>query len=215
MSDYKVMFYYSHEDEAYIACVPELPGCMADGATIEEAAKNAEEAISVWLETANELGRPIPDAGKLQSISKATSVDVAKYILEKLGKIQAMALEKLTYYCKVWSLVWYGKSIIVDTPEAWAKGPVFPALFSKHKGRRFVSAQDIMDASALTEDEKRVVDHVLEVYGDFDGDELSRMTHDEDPWRIARSGLPDDAVSDVKISDENIMNYYGQLKVAV
>jgi predicted RNase H-like HicB family nuclease len=52
------------EDEAYIAEVPELPGCMADGKTYEEALKNAEVIIEEWLKTAEELGRPIPEPKK-------------------------------------------------------------------------------------------------------------------------------------------------------
>jgi len=61
MSKYEVIIYWSDEDEAYIAEVPELPGCMADGATYQEALANAEVVIQEWIETAEELGRPIPE----------------------------------------------------------------------------------------------------------------------------------------------------------
>ncbi len=60
MSKYEVIFYWSEEDQAFIAEVPELPGCAADGATYQEALANAEVIIQEWLETAQELGRPIP-----------------------------------------------------------------------------------------------------------------------------------------------------------
>jgi predicted RNase H-like HicB family nuclease len=59
---YEVIIYWSTEDEAFIAEVPELPGCAADGATYAEALANAEVVIREWLETARELGRPIPEA---------------------------------------------------------------------------------------------------------------------------------------------------------
>jgi predicted RNase H-like HicB family nuclease len=52
--------YWSEEDSAYIAEVPELPGCMADGPTYQEALSNAERIIQEWIDTAKELGRPIP-----------------------------------------------------------------------------------------------------------------------------------------------------------
>ena len=52
--------YWSDEDEAFIAEVPELPGCAADGATYQEAVANAEVVIREWIETARELGRKIP-----------------------------------------------------------------------------------------------------------------------------------------------------------
>ena len=61
MSKYEVIIYWSEEDEAYVAEVPELPGCMADGATYQEALANAETIIHEWIETATELGRPIPE----------------------------------------------------------------------------------------------------------------------------------------------------------
>ncbi len=64
--NYEIIFYWSKEDEAMIAEVPELPGCMADGATYEETLANVRVVIAEWLETAKELGRVIPEPrGKL------------------------------------------------------------------------------------------------------------------------------------------------------
>ncbi len=63
---YEIVIYWSDEDSAFLAEVPELPGCMADGSSYQEALRNAEVIISEWLETAQELGRPIPEPrGKL------------------------------------------------------------------------------------------------------------------------------------------------------
>jgi predicted RNase H-like HicB family nuclease len=58
---YEVIIYWSDEDEAFIAEVPELPGCAADGASYTEVMQNVEVIIGEWVETAKELGRPIPD----------------------------------------------------------------------------------------------------------------------------------------------------------
>jgi predicted RNase H-like HicB family nuclease len=60
MTKYEIILYWSNEDQAFIAEVPELSGCAADGSTRQEAVANAELAIAEWLETARELGRPIP-----------------------------------------------------------------------------------------------------------------------------------------------------------
>ena len=60
-SKYEIIIFWSEEDRAYVAEVPELPGCMADGKTYHEALSNAEMIIQEWLETAQELGRPIPE----------------------------------------------------------------------------------------------------------------------------------------------------------
>lgn len=60
MIRYEVIIYWSEEDQAFIAEVPELPGCAADGSSYQEALANAETVIQEWVETARELGRPIP-----------------------------------------------------------------------------------------------------------------------------------------------------------
>jgi predicted RNase H-like HicB family nuclease len=66
MHKYERIIYWSEEEQKFIVEVPELPGCMADGATATEALENAEVIISEWIETANEIGRTIPEPkGKL------------------------------------------------------------------------------------------------------------------------------------------------------
>jgi predicted RNase H-like HicB family nuclease len=57
---FEIILYWSKEDDAFIAEVPELPGCVADGATYQEVLANVEVVIREWVETAQELGRPIP-----------------------------------------------------------------------------------------------------------------------------------------------------------
>lgn len=59
-SKYEIIIFWSDEDQAYVAEVPELAGCMADGKTYQEALANAERVIQEWIETATELSRPIP-----------------------------------------------------------------------------------------------------------------------------------------------------------
>ncbi len=60
-SRYEVIIYWSDEDEAFIAEVPELPGCASDGQTYEQALANVQVIIDEWIETANEIGRTIPE----------------------------------------------------------------------------------------------------------------------------------------------------------
>lgn len=63
---YEMIIYWSADDSAFIVEVPELPGCMADGKTYEDAVKNALKIIDEWIETSKELGREIPQPkGKL------------------------------------------------------------------------------------------------------------------------------------------------------
>ena len=60
MYKYEVIIYWSNADNAYIAEVPELPGCMADGANYASALDNVEEIIAEWIETAELIGREVP-----------------------------------------------------------------------------------------------------------------------------------------------------------
>lgn len=61
MYKYEVILYWSNEDNVFVAEVPELPGCMAHGATQETALKEVQEAITLWIDTAREFGDPIPE----------------------------------------------------------------------------------------------------------------------------------------------------------
>lgn len=58
---YEMIIYWSRKDDSFLVEVPELAGCMADGATYQEAVANAERVVAEWIETAKQLGRPIPE----------------------------------------------------------------------------------------------------------------------------------------------------------
>lgn len=62
MDKYEIIIFWSAEDDVFVAEVPELPGCMAHGATHEEALANAKQAVQLWIETAMEFGDPVPQA---------------------------------------------------------------------------------------------------------------------------------------------------------
>ena len=61
MNKYEIIIYWSREDQVFVAEVPELPGCMGHGKTKQLALGNAEEAIVLWIDTANEFGDPVPE----------------------------------------------------------------------------------------------------------------------------------------------------------
>ncbi len=61
MYRYEIIIHWSSEDDAFIAHVPELPGCMAHGKTYEEAVMNVQDAIQLWIDTSKEFGDPIPE----------------------------------------------------------------------------------------------------------------------------------------------------------
>ena len=61
MNKYEVIIFWSKEDQAFVAEVPELPGCTAHGSTQQTALANVQEAILLWIDTAKEFGDPIPE----------------------------------------------------------------------------------------------------------------------------------------------------------
>jgi predicted RNase H-like HicB family nuclease len=61
MEKYEIIIYWSEEDNAFIAEVPELPGCMAHGNSHDEALSNIKQAMALWIKTAEEFGDPIPE----------------------------------------------------------------------------------------------------------------------------------------------------------
>lgn len=117
-----------------------------------------------------------------------TVLDVAAYILKKCGTLPAMKLQKLVYYSQAWSLVWDEAPLFEEHIEAWANGPVVPALYSVHRGQYQVSEIE-GNPSSLTKSQQETVDKVLEFYGDKASQWLSDLTHMESPWIDARKGL--------------------------
>ena len=141
----------------------------------------------------------------------ANVYDVAAYILTKVGSITAMKLQKLVYYAQAWSLVWDETPLFEERIEAWANGPVVPALYECHKGQFRLQSIPVGDPSELSDNERDTVDKMLEFYGDKTSQWLSDLTHKEDPWIDARNGLSAEQRSNQEITHAALMEYYSGL----
>ncbi|MGL5829365.1 MAG: Panacea domain-containing protein [Angustibacter sp.] len=142
----------------------------------------------------------------------ATVHDVAEYILGKTGEIAAMKVQKLCYYAQAWHLVWEERPLFSERIEAWANGPIMPDLYAQHRGKFLVKAGDFPgDPHQLDSGERESIDLVLDQYGKFTAHQLSRQTHQEEPWRSARLGLELAARSNNPITNGSIYEYYGSL----
>jgi uncharacterized phage-associated protein len=140
----------------------------------------------------------------------ATVHDVAAYIIGQHGPMTAMKLQKLVYYCQAWSLVWDEKPLFSERIEAWANGPVIRDLYERHRGVFRVSDWN-GDPHALDDAERETVDRVLAYYGRFSSQELSNLTHQEDPWLEARRGLAPGDRGFREITHASLAEYYGSL----
>lgn len=143
----------------------------------------------------------------------AKIIQVAKYILDKQGSMTTMKLQKLCYYCQAWSLAWDEVPLFDEEFEAWANGPVCPALYHMHKGKFVIDKEDIKAdySNAFTENQLETIDKVLEYYSSKEPQWLSELTHMENPWKLARVGCAPGERSTNIITKESMQEYYGGL----
>ena len=137
--------------------------------------------------------------------------DIVAYIVQSLGPTSAMKLEKLVYYSQAWSLVWDSKPLFSARVEAWASGPVVPALYRHHRGQFEVTSWPLGNPQNLRSFERESVDAVLKFYGDKTPFWLSELTHREQPWLDARRGLAPGERGQTEITHAAMAEYYGSL----
>ena len=137
--------------------------------------------------------------------------DVASYILEKQGQMTTWKIQKLVYYCQAWSLIWDDDEMFPEEIEAWANGPVVRKLYDVHRGKYRIGCLPEGNSDALDSRQRSTVDAVLKFYGDKSPQWLSDLTHMEDPWKLARRGMPDGIRGHSVVSKESLSEYYGSL----
>jgi uncharacterized phage-associated protein len=138
--------------------------------------------------------------------------DVASYILENMSPMTAMKLQKLVYYCQAWHAVWEEEALFSENIEAWANGPVVPQLYDRHRGQFLVTSPWGAGESAnLSESQKESVGIVLDGYGKLNPQQLSDLTHSEDPWKIARNGCPADQRCRNDITLDSMVEFYSSI----
>ncbi|NEA24568.1 type II toxin-antitoxin system antitoxin SocA domain-containing protein [Actinomadura bangladeshensis] len=147
----------------------------------------------------------------------ATIMDVAAYILGKRGPMTAMKLQKLCYFAYAYHLAWEDRRLFPQRFEAWANGPVSPALYACHRGRFQLAEGDIDgDPTALNATERESVDLVLEGLGELTAHQLSAQTHAEGPWVSARerARVAPMQRSTEELTDVEIMEFFQAVTAA-
>jgi len=149
----------------------------------------------------------------------ATVFDVAAYILKqqlhnRFDYMTTWKLQKLVYYAQAWSTVWDDQALFNEKIEAWANGPVCPALYDRHRGQFKISnnyLDGVGNPDALTANQRDTIDTVLGYYGDKSAQYLSELTHIEEPWIQARKGLGQGDRGGSEITLESMAEFYGGL----
>lgn len=136
--------------------------------------------------------------------------DLAAALLVQTGTITTMKLQKLVFYCQAWHLAFTGNPLFPETIEAWARGPVVPKLHRQHRRQYEVSSWPSGNPDRLDGAENRTVEWVVTKYGGFSAEALSRMTHQEVPWIVARGLTSEGEKSSEPISHDQMRAFYSR-----
>lgn len=168
--------------------------------------KLSEAAVQKVLAAADSIER-------LFSISEKMRRVIA-YVFEQLEEVTPLMLQKLLYFIQGIYSGLYGRPIFTEDCRAWIHGPVYPEVYDLFRDFKYNPIDDARfaliqgTADALTDDEKKVIDLVVNTFGMYGGKVLERITHNEDPWKEARKGYGDSIPSSELLPKERMMQYY-------
>lgn len=139
---------------------------------------------------------------------------VIAYVFEKLEEVTPLMLQKLLYFVQGIYSALCGRPIFVEDCRAWIHGPVYPEVYDLFRDFKYNPIDDARFAllegtiDTLTDEEKKVIDLVVNTFGMYGGKVLERITHNEDPWKESRKGYGDSIPSSELLPKERIMKYY-------
>lgn len=136
------------------------------------------------------------------------------YVFEKLEEVTPLMLQKLLYFIQGIYSALYGKPVFSEDCRAWIHGPVYPDVYDMFRDFKYNPIDDARFAllegnkDALTDEEEKVIDLVVNTFGMYGGKVLEKITHNEDPWMEARKGYGDSIPSSELLQKDRIMKYY-------
>ncbi len=139
---------------------------------------------------------------------------VIAYVFERLEEVTPLMLQKLLYFIQGVSDALNGEPIFYEKCQAWVHGPVYPEVYDMFRDFKYNPIEDARFAifegleDALTDKERRMIDLVIDTFGEYSGKVLERITHEETPWKLARKGYADNIPSNESITLESIKAYY-------
>ena len=144
------------------------------------------------------------------------AINVAKRILTLSAlfneEMTNLKLQKLLYYCQGWYLALERKPFFTEQIEAWVHGPVVPVVFREYRAKKWnpiaIDSADSLSGSAFGSQADSHIKEVLNAYRGLTGTQLEKMTHNEDPWKIARGNTPIDMPSQAVVTHESMISYF-------
>lgn len=153
------------------------------------------------------------DLEKLFSVSDQM-LSAISYVFKKLEEVTPLMLQKLLYFTQGISYALNEKPMFKENCQAWLHGPVYPQIFKLFRDFRYNPIEDarfaILDnnKSTLNADDRKVIDLVVNTFGEYSGKTLERITHCETPWISARKGYGESIPSTTPIPKQTIKLYY-------
>jgi uncharacterized phage-associated protein len=145
--------------------------------------------------------------------------DIIRYYLSKVDEesgevITHLKLQKLLYYTQSWYMAFNRTPLINEKFQAWVHGPVLPRIYDKFKWYGYSPIPKVManEENICDDLTSSILEMIWTVYGKYEAKYLERLTHLEDPWRLARKNLKTDDSSNIEIKNEDILNYYSLIK---
>ena len=138
--------------------------------------------------------------------------DTARYIIafshQHGDPVSNLKLQKLLYYGQAWHLALYDSPLFPERIEAWVHGPAVPPVYGEFKQWSWEPIQADPSPPVVGSAAASYLDEVMDVYGELTAYQLEKLTHQEDPWRLARQGLPPDVPSHNIIQHDHMRDYY-------
>ena len=141
---------------------------------------------------------------------------VARYMLNKAVEITPLALQKLLYFAQAFFDALYNEPLFLDDCQAWALGPVYPDIYYRYRDFGYDPIEKTLpeedsNFSELTTKELNFLDAIVEIFGMYSGQVLSKITHNEQPWIEARGSLLPSDCSVTVINRNTINSYFKQI----
>lgn len=179
---------------------------------------------SVVSSTSNEAQVLNTTVSETEAIREESSIEmIARWFLNK-SSMSNKKLQKICYYAYAWFIEFYNdledctkedeasiNSICSDSFQAWIHGPVCPNLYRKYKEYGWLDIPKSDTKPNVKEDLEDFLQQVWDAYGCYSADELEDISHSEDPWILARKGLPAGEACVNDISKYDILEYYSKL----
>jgi uncharacterized phage-associated protein len=142
------------------------------------------------------------------------ALDVAAALIEEVRSqrkenLSNLKLQKLLYYAQGWHLAFYdGAPLFEDAIEAWIHGPVVPSIYRRFKVFTWKPITDQFEPIDLSFDTQQHLEGIVQAYGHLSPEELEIRTHDEDPWKDARNGIPSEMASNAVITEDAMREFF-------